>query len=113
MDLEHIASTITTRRAELRWTWAHISRKADLDPVTVWKARTGRPISSTSLRKLDRALGFPTGTLEGAARPPAADAPLELVLAALDDVQRLLADLVVEVRRHAAPGPAAAGDPAS
>lgn len=61
-----VAVAIEGRRVQLGMSKAELSRRAHLAESTVHKAISGHlQLGSDSLRKLDVALGWPTGTLSG------------------------------------------------
>jgi transcriptional regulator with XRE-family HTH domain len=93
-----VGQSIEGRRLQLGMSKAELARRAHLSESTVHKAISGSlQLGEDSLRKLDGALGWPTGTLEavldGADPPPDAVSDPDRLARLEARLDRLAADL--------------------
>lgn len=109
-DWERAGQAVEKRIGELGVPYRGIAKRADVDPSTLWKVRTGAgcDVSETVRRKLDVALQWPQGTIDRVAvdrryEPPVAvltdPERLSALEASVTDLRKTVADLNRQIRR--------------
>lgn len=93
--MDAVEQALDVARKDAHMSWAELARRADLDPVTIYRYRKGEVRSADTTYRLEKLLNLPPGHLDGIAasehgatvRIPTLEELLQMPLA---DVLRVL-----------------------